>query len=599
MKSQEMKIRSLVNVQNMKRLMIYYKKVGFRGLKEKVLYNLKDEYNTWYQANRTSEEELEHQKQTVFEYQPKISILVPTYNTPENFLREMIESVQNQTYCNFELCLADASTEDEVGQIILQYQEKDDRIKYQRLDENEGISGNTNQALRMASGEYIGLLDHDDLLAKDALFHVVHALNTKRYDVLYSDEDKTDTNTVRFSDPNFKPDYNPDLLLCGNYITHFFVVKHEIATLTGGFRNEYDGAQDFDFIFRCMEYAKSVHHIPKILYHWRIHMNSTAGNSESKSYAYEAGRRAIEDHLKRQNLKVEVEITDMLKTYHPFFIPQGTPVVSVIVISHNDVKNLDRCMKSLYQNNSYSKIQVIVVNHHSDDEKTLKYYKFIRNKYQNLKIVKTEDTQSDTELYNKAVKYAEGEYLLFLDSSVSLDSEYGVSDMLGHFQREEVGVVGGKIRNTDGSVYSAGYVLGNQSRGEIPYMKIHGSDYGYMLRTRTNADYNAVGGECMMVSKEMFLRIQGFDENLTKTLGAIDFCMKVREQGLLVVFDAFAEWTTQCGKKLEQLSDSPEETNWFINRWKKELSQDDGYYNPNFKIGNTCFKLSDKRDWRK
>ena len=337
-----------INKKNIKKGINHIRKHGVKGLKEYIVSRVNASampYSEWFELNKPTKEELEKQKKVKFEFEPKISIIVPTYKTPINFLREMIDSVVAQTYSNWELCIADGSEGDVAVEAELEkYAKQDDRIKYTLLEKNEGISGNTNAALELATGEYVGLFDHDDILAPNALYEVVKALQEKEYDILYTDEDKITGDGKEHNDPNFKPDFSMDLFCSHNYITHFFVVKTNIIKEIGGFRPEYDGSQDYDLMFRCIENADSIKHIPMILYHWRIHMNSVAGDPASKMYAYDAGKRAIEDHFKRIGVKAKVEHTGLWGMYHVIYETPGNPLVSIIIPNKDHTDDLDKCV---------------------------------------------------------------------------------------------------------------------------------------------------------------------------------------------------------------------------------------------------------------
>ena len=343
-----------INKKNIEKGINHIRKHGVKGLKEYIVSRVNASampYGEWFELNKPTKEELEKQKKVKFEFEPKISIIVPTYKTPINFLREMIDSVVDQTYSNWELCIADGSEGDAAVEAELEkYAKQDDRIKYTLLEKNEGISGNTNAALELATGEYVGLFDHDDILAPNALYEVVKALQEKEYDILYTDEDKITGDGKEHNDPNFKPDFSMDLFCSHNYITHFFVVKTNIIKEIGGFRPEYDGSQDYDLMFRCIENADSIKHIPMILYHWRIHMNSVAGDPASKMYAYDAGKRAIEDHFKRIGVKAKVEHTGLWGMYHVIYETPGNPLVSIIIPNKDHTDDLDKCVKSIINN---------------------------------------------------------------------------------------------------------------------------------------------------------------------------------------------------------------------------------------------------------
>ena len=344
-----------INKKNIEKGINHIRKHGVKGLKEYIVSRVNASampYGEWFELNKPTKEELEKQKKVKFEFEPKISIIVPTYKTPINFLREMIDSVVDQTYSNWELCIADGSEGDAAVEAELEkYAKQDDRIKYTLLEKNEGISGNTNAALELATGEYVGLFDHDDILAPNALYEVVKALQEKEYDILYTDEDKITGDGKEHNDPNFKPDFSMDLFCSHNYITHFFVVKTNIIKEIGGFRPEYDGSQDYDLMFRCIENADSIKHIPMILYHWRIHMNSVAGDPASKMYAYDAGKRAIEDHFKRIGVKAKVEHTGLWGMYHVIYETPGNPLVSIIIPNKDHTDDLDKCVKSIINKN--------------------------------------------------------------------------------------------------------------------------------------------------------------------------------------------------------------------------------------------------------
>ena len=349
-----------INKKNIEKGINHIRKHGVKGLKEYIVSRVNASampYGEWFELNKPTKEELEKQKKVKFEFEPKISIIVPTYKTPINFLREMIDSVVDQTYSNWELCIADGSEGDAAVEAELEkYAKQDDRIKYTLLEKNEGISGNTNAALELATGEYVGLFDHDDILAPNALYEVVKALQEKEYDILYTDEDKITGDGKEHNDPNFKPDFSMDLFCSHNYITHFFVVKTNIIKEIGGFRPEYDGSQDYDLMFRCIENADSIKHIPMILYHWRIHMNSVAGDPASKMYAYDAGKRAIEDHFKRIGVKAKVEHTGLWGMYHVIYETPGNPLVSIIIPNKDHTDDLDKCVKSIINKSEYKNI---------------------------------------------------------------------------------------------------------------------------------------------------------------------------------------------------------------------------------------------------
>ncbi|MCC8029883.1 MAG: glycosyltransferase, partial [Lachnospiraceae bacterium] len=339
------------------------KNYGVRECVRRIRFHINgDGYRLWWKTHRLTEDEAERQRQRVFERTPLISIPVPLYNTPLQYLRELIDSVQSQTYGSWELCLADGSTDDQAEQFIRQRYAGNARIKYRRLSRNSGIAGNTNEAVSMAEGEYIGLLDHDDLLAPNALFEVVKVINEHTgADVIYTDEDKISDDITDHFGPAFKPDFNLDLLRSCNYICHFFVVKKDIADEIHGFRSEFDGSQDYDFILRCVERAECVYHIPMILYHWRCHPNSVAGNPENKLYAYEAGRRAIEEHLRRTGEPdAQVERLPFWGHYRVNYPVRNRDRVSILIVNTGSAADLRRCVDSILSKTTYPDYHIYI-----------------------------------------------------------------------------------------------------------------------------------------------------------------------------------------------------------------------------------------------
>ena len=333
-------------------------------------------YGPWYRAYIPTEETLEIQRKQKFDYSPLISIAVPAYQTPVEFLRQMIESLIVQTYSNWELCIVNASPDnEEMQKVLAEYSAGDSRVRFCNLKENLGIAENTNRAFAMTKGEFVGLLDHDDLLAPNALYEIVKILQDHpQADALYTDEDKVTTELDEHFQPHLKPDFNLDLLRSNNYICHFFVVRKSIVEKAGGFRKEFDGAQDYDFIFRCTENAGEVLHVPEILYHWRTHKASTADNPASKMYAFEAGKRAIEAHLERTGTKGEVSHTQDLGFYRVKYPVQGKPLVSVIIPNKDEKETLQTCLEMLEKNTGYQNLEIIIVENNSTTDEIFRYY---------------------------------------------------------------------------------------------------------------------------------------------------------------------------------------------------------------------------------
>ena len=584
-----------------KKMADYIRKYGVKNIKQyikRAVDKTGKPYEEWYEENRVTEEELQKQRETVFEKQPLISIVVPTYKTPIHFLREMMDSVVNQSYSNWELCIADGSEGDvEVEQELERYHQQDSRIKYKILEKNLGIAGNTNEALELAVGDYIGLFDHDDLLTPNALYEVVNALQETEYDILYTDEDKITGDGSKHLDPNFKPDFSMDLFRSNNYITHFFVVKKEIMDKVGGFRSEYDGAQDYDLMFRCIENATQIKHIPMILYHWRVHMNSVAGDPASKMYAYEAGKKAIEDHLKRMNIDATVEHTGLLGMYHVKYAIDGNPKISVIIPNKDHVEDLDKCIRSLYQVNTYKNFEIIIIENNSEKKETFQYYESLKKQHENVKVVTWGNEFNYSAINNFGVKYAEGDYLLFLNNDTEMITRDAMEEMLGCCMREEVGAVGAKLLYADNTVQHAGVVIGFDNYAGHVNMGIGRDDYGYMGRARMNCNYSAVTAACMMTKKELFDQVGGFDEQFVIACNDVDYCLKLRELNKLIVFDAFSEWHHYESKSrgYEDTAEKKErfekEKAKFQKKWQKVLDEGDPFYNKNFPITEAPFTL--------
>ena len=594
----------ICNKTNLKKIQIYLKKHGLmktvKKLVGKVLQLFVDPYFLWYKKNRPQKEELLKQKEESrnFDYRPVVSIVVPTYHTPTKFLREMIESVLIQSYEKWELCIGDGSEGNEsLEQILSEYARKDKRVVYRILAKNLGISGNTNAALEMATGEYIALLDHDDLLAPNALYEIVKSLQEQKYDILYTDEDKISKNTKRHMEPNFKPDYSVDLFRSHNYITHFFLVKKEVQEKAGIFREAFDGAQDYDFMFRCIEKSESIKHIHKILYHWRMHEKSTAQNPHSKNYAYEAGRKAIEEHYKRIGVKAVVKYTESPGLYHTVYDLKNSPLVSIIIPNMNHVEDLKNCVDSLYQKNKYQNIEIIIVENNSTKKDIFEYYQKMQDTHSNFKVVTWKGEFNYAAINNFAVKAASAEYLLFLNNDTEVIEENAISEMLGCCMREEVSIVGAKLLYKNRTVQHAGVIIGIAGFAGHAFDSIDEASTGFMMRAIINGNYSAVTAACMMVKKSCFLEVGGFCEEFKVGLNDIDFCLRVRELNKLVVYNAFSLWF-HYESKSRGYEDTPEkqkrferEISLFKLKWKKILEQGDPYYNQNLSTDKRPFTL--------
>ena len=599
------RIRKYLNVYNVKIALEYLKENGIlqtiRRVSTGVVPTRQINYHIWFANHRVTQLELEHQKNTVFAYQPKISLLVPTYNTPEKYLREMIDSIIAQSYGNWQLCIADASDSDSnVRDLLRQYSETDSRIKVKYLEKNEGISGNSNQALSLATGEYAGLYDHDDFLEPDALFEIVKALQEQKYDVLYTDEDKYNTKNDHVEAPHFKPDFSIDLLRSYNYITHLFVAKLELIRSVGGFRSEFDGSQDYDLILRCVEKATGIYHLPKVLYHWRMHSESTAANPKNKMYCYEAGKHAIEEHLKRSSIQGNVQIMGepnwgcYKTTYHMV----NEPKVSILIPNYENKTVLERCLNSLFHVNAYSNIEVIIIENNSTSDEIFNYYHQLQKDHDNVRVVRWNGTGFNySALNNFGAEYATGEYLLLLNNDTEMILPSSLYEMVGYCQREDVGVVGAKLLFPNDTVQHAGVVIGFGSVAGHVFYGINRKSDGYFNRAVVPGNWSAVTGACLMTKKSLYQQSGGLDESLAVAFNDIDYCLKIRSMNKLVVLNPFSLWyhyesvSRGYENDFNKIKRFESEVSIFQNRWSDILLQGDPYYNSNFDVGYTPFQL--------
>ncbi len=599
-------------LEDAKKTIITIKKRGFKVTCQKIVNRFKFkkmlknaskniEYDKWARERIPNKKELDSQRTFRFDYQPMFSILVPLYETDEKFLDELILSVKAQTYSNWELCFSDGSKDStRLETIIAYYQKQDKRIKYVAESEGPlGISENTNQALSIAMGEYIVLGDHDDLFTPDALFECAKILNKDKCQVIYTDEDKVDEKATYYFEPNFKPDFNIDLLRSNNYICHMFVVAKELVDDVGDFNHEFDGAQDYDFIFRCIEKADKVVHIPKVLYHWRCHSASTASSPEAKLYAFEAGRRAIQSHYDRMGLKATVESLPELGFYRTNYDIIGEPLISILIPNKDHVEDLKKCMKSIDDLSDYRNYEYIIVENNSTEKETFDYYEEIQDR-ENVTLVYWDKEFNYSAINNYGVQYAKGEYVLLLNNDTEIINGDCLRQMLGYCQRDDVGVVGARLYYEDGAIQHAGVVVGFGGIAGHAFVQLYEEDNLYMSRTKVACDYSAVTAACMMTKKDVFEQVGGLDEGFKVAFNDIDYCMKVRKIDKLVVYNANAK-LYHYESKSRGLEDTPEkqerfkgEINRFAKKWSEILRDGDPYYNINLSLNRADFAIKDK-----
>lgn len=548
-------------------------------------------YNEWFTTIKPDEIELKEQKEHIFEYSPKISIVVATYNTDSKFLKEMIDAVLDQTYSNWELCIADGSTNTMVEEYI-QSNYSDPKIKYKKLDRNYGISGNMNAALEMCTGEFIGFYDHDDLLTPNALYEVVKVLQNREIECVYSDEDKLVNETGKLEGPHFKPDFNLTLLRTQNYICHFLVVKADVIGKIGGFNQEYDGAQDFDFVLRASEVLKpnQIAHIPMILYHWRMHESSTASNPESKMYAFTAGLRAVQDHLKRLGIKANIEMGKSLGIYDVHYTVEGNPLVSIIIPSKDHFEDLKRAVKSVLDLSTYQNIEIIIVENNSELPETFEGYKELEAYSSKVKVVYWKDEFNYSAINNYGIQFAKGDYYLLLNNDTEMIDPKSIESMLGYCQLKEVGVVGARLLYPDNTIQHAGVIMGLGGIANHAFVNLQKEDGGYFNRVFTSYDVSAVTGACLMVKRSIYEEVGGLDPVFKVAYNDIDLCMKIRRLNYLIVYDPHALFY-HYESKSRGVEDTPEKVERFNNeikifeeRWNSIIENGDPNYNRNFSL---------------
>jgi glycosyltransferase involved in cell wall biosynthesis len=594
------------NKDSIKKGLNYLKSTGMDGVMSQVRYKMSGPglaYNNWYkEKHEVDAEEISRQRETHFEFEPLISIIVPVYMTPEFFLRSMIESVMRQSYENWQLCLVDGSQADKVipdrkpsaDRVILQaendaaeaagqeisteagaeseneptgvyenlysleteriihsYMDKDPRIRCFLMEEDTGIADCTNVGIDMSAGTYLAFLEHDDVLTDDALFCVVEALQEKNYDLLYSDEDKMSEDGDKYSDPEFKPDFSIDLIRSRNYIHRFLVVSKRLALSIGGLNSEFDGGQGYDFILRCIENTENIKHISRVLYHYRVH---TQGFRNAKrEHSYEVEKRALAEHLKRCGEYATLGVSDLQGVYKVHYETPGNPYISIIIPGGQRQDVLDRLLTPLFQLARYSNFEIIIIDQDGTDQVMLNYYHRMERLRRNISVVVNREADSLTTLRNFGAARARGEYLLFLDCNLEIINPSAIGDMLAVCMRKDVGITSGVLYNDNNTVYHQGYVVGVNGNYDHLYRGLRRNTLGYMMQNRMNLDLSAVSASCMMVKKELFDELGGFFESFSTELAAVDFCLRVREKDMLVVCVADADWYYHDGYVYEPI----------------------------------------------
>ena len=624
---------------NIEKVKFYIKRYGFFSTLKKVfkrIFKIKENrktnqeaYQIWIEKNIPNEDELEKQKTTKFIYAPKISVVVPMYNTDEKFFQDLIESLNNQTYANWELCLADGSPKK--NENLEKYYEKNEKIKYNFLGKNEGISENTNEAIKMATGDYVGFLDHDDILSEEALFQVVKVINQDlKTDFIYTDEDKIDENYERF-EPYFKPDYSPETLECNNYITHFVVVKKEIIEKVGKLNSEFNGAQDFDFVLRATKVANNIKHISKILYHWRVHKNSTAYIADTKNYAFEAGKKVIEADLKREGKSATVEFgQEVPGIYKIKYEVIGNPKVSILIPNKDNIKLLKKCITSILKFTTYENYEINIIENNSEKKETFKNYeelvknskikilnfnkhtvfdingeKSLENKTlnkgleknnieKNIENIETKENELQkvsefnySALINFGVKNVDGEFVLQLNNDTKLITKDWLEIFIGYAQNSEIGAVGARLYYEDKTIQHAGIIVGVSGIAGNALVNLPYGKHAYFGREAATRNVLAVTGACLFARRSLYYEVGFMDEKEFKVaFNDVDFCLKLYENGYRNVYNPYIELIHYESKSRGyEISEEKEErfekeANNFKRKWSKYIKYDP-YYNKN------------------
>jgi len=682
------KLLALCHVETLQVAWDFYKENGLRALWKKSVHKIAriDEdydYGEWEVKTRLSAEEIARQKEAwkTFEKKPLISVVIPAYNTGEEYLRALFESLRDQTYPNLEVIVADGSDKgDSVRRVTEEFGQQgrslltensqqgrslltendqqgrsfptDDvtpRFVYLDLGGNKGIAGNTNAGLKAATGDFIALCDHDDELPLSAFFAVVKAINENpEAQFIYTDEDKIDFDGKAVFEPHFKSDYNPELLESVNYICHLSVIRKDLLEKVGGFRTEFDGAQDFDFFLRCTEEAikdetfsqqgrslldensqqgtspldekvrnglftsATVIHVPEIGYHWRYHKGSTAENPASKLYAFEAGTRAVKAHYDRLGIPYkDVEKGVTYGYYHTVPADHDDVKVSIIIPNKDHTDDLDKCIRSIVKTSKHRNIEFVIVENNSIDDKTFDYYRKIDGKTAyfaengedisniTVKVVRWEREFNYSAINNFGAGFCTGDVLLLLNNDVEIISENSITELVSYALRPEIGAVGARLNYGDDTIQHAGVIVGLGGIAGAAFVGLHEKENSYMHRMMCTQDYSAVTAACLMMRKEVFEEVGGLTEELAVAFNDIDLCMKIRAKGYRVVYNAYSTWH-HYESKSRGLEDTPEkvrrfngEIATFASYWQSILDAGDPYYNKNLTLRKANFALKD------
>jgi GT2 family glycosyltransferase len=534
-----------------------------------------------------------------FEYLPLISVLLPVYNSNLKWLRRAILSVQKQLYPHWELCVVDdASTDRKLWPYLQRCARRDPRIKVMRRTENGHISAASNDALRLANGDFVALLDHDDELAPTALYFVAVALNKNRdLQLLYSDEDKLDAQNRR-CEPYFKSDWNPELFLAQNFISHLSVYRTDLLRRLGGFRIGFEGSQDYDLVLRCIEQIRpsEIKHLPWVLYHWRAGDHSTASNATAKPYAQEAARRAVQEHLERTRIASTVVPSHGVYLQTKYALPTERPMVSIIIPTRDQVSSLRKCLDSIFEKTDYREYEVIVLDNESYDSETLEFLAEL-TKYDRVRVERIEGTFNYSRLNNRGVELSRGSLIGLLNNDVEVINDDWLSEMVSRAMQPEVAMVGARLWYPNGTIQHAGVILGAGGIAGHAHVGLRRGEPGYFARANLAQNVSAVTTACALVRREVYLQLGGFDEKLAVTFNDIDFGLRLREAGYWIVWTPHAELIHHESSSRGFDDSTPKqvrflaEVDYMKAKWA-DMLQRDPFYNPNLSLGENLFTLA-------
>lgn len=531
-------------------------------------------------------------------YKPKVSIITPVYNVDEKYLHKCIRSVLNQVYSHWELCLIDdGSTQSHIKPILEAYSDRDLRINVTFLNENQGIAAASNTGISVATGDFLGFLDHDDELSKDALYEVVKKLNRVDADIIYSDEDVI-SREGRCLSAVFKPDFSPDLLFSYNYITHFLVVRRKLVEAVDGFSSALEGAQDYDLILKLTDKTKKIVHIPKILYHWRSIAASTSADPNSKSYAHASGQAALESALNRKKIKADVLPTDKLFYYHVKRRLAHHPLVSIIIPFRDEPEHLKKCIDAILVRSTYRNFEIIGINNDSREPETIELISNMEKKDHRVRFHGFSGPFNYSKVNNYGVCLANGEHVTLMNNDVEIENSDWIESLLEHSQRDDVGAVGAKLYYPNNTIQHAGIIIGIRGFAGHSHKNYPREDRGYYSRLVCVQNVSAVTGALMMVKKRLYEELGGLDEDhLAISLNDVDFCLRLRKRGYLNIFTPFCEAIhyESVSRGYEGSPDKKQrfsrEIHNFQRKWKALLELGDPYYNPNLTLNREDFSI--------